>query len=128
MCTNGLRIFTMLLFALIAFTSNYFMPSIPILVWYFVTVSIFAFILFGIDKFNATKERMRVPEMSFHFLAFIGGGLGVMLGIVLFRHKTHHKMFIGIQFAILVLYVVASYLIIQNLPEIAHGIEALRGQ
>ncbi|GEM_PF-1742530 len=127
MCTNGLRIFTMLLFALVAFASNYFMPNIPILVWYFATVSIFAFILLGIDKFNATKDRMRVPEMNFHFLSLIGGVLGVMLGIVIFWHKTRKKIFISIQFAILVIYIVASYLIIQNLPAIAHGVEVLRG-
>lgn len=127
MCSNTLRILTMFLFAALAFATNYLIPNIPVIVWYFGTASVFSFILFGIDKLNATKERIRVPEVSFHFLSLIGGVVGVMLGIIVFRHKLNQRTFLMIQFGIFLLYAIIVLLVIKNFAAISNGIEAFRG-
>ncbi|MDX1809990.1 MAG: DUF1294 domain-containing protein [Sulfurospirillaceae bacterium] len=114
MCSNSFRIITMLIFALLAFITNLFIPNIPVLVWYFANASIFSFILFAIDKLNAKKDRIRVPENSFHFLSLIGGTIGVMLGIILLRHKLGNKGFLAIQFAIFIVYLIIAFFVIKN--------------
>ena len=56
-------------------------------------VNLLAFILYGIDKFKAKKGAWRIPEASLLLVAFLGGSLGALLGMELFRHKTTHWQF-----------------------------------
>lgn len=53
-----------------------------------VVSSAVAFVLYGIDKRRAVKEKPRVNERTLHILAFAGGWPGAYLGSRLFRHKT----------------------------------------
>ena len=118
MCCNSFRILIMFLFTFASFALNIAMPNIPVILWYFVSINLFSFILFGIDKLNSIKERKRVRELSFHFFSLIGGVLGLLLGVVLFRHKLNNRYFLFIQLVILILWIVALYFIF-------HKIEAL---
>ncbi|MCF6173003.1 MAG: DUF1294 domain-containing protein [Campylobacteraceae bacterium] len=118
MCCNGFRILIMFLFTFSSFALNIFMPNIPVIVWYFGSINIFTLILFGIDKLNSTKERKRVPELSFHFFSLIGGIIGVLLGILIFRHKLRSKYFLLIQFIILLLWILAIFFIFKNIDAI----------
>lgn len=78
---------------------------------YLIATSIVSFLLFGIDKLKAKKHHWRIPESVLLISAAIGGSIGALLGMYLFRHKTQHKKFtIGIP-VILILQVVLSYLI-----------------
>ena len=60
---------------------------------YFVTINLIAFILYGIDKKKAIKDRFRIPERVLIFVAIIGGALGAFLGMHIFHHKTKKKKF-----------------------------------
>ena len=56
-------------------------------------VNIVAFAAYGIDKRKAQKARWRIPESTLLLLAFFGGGLGALLGMRVFHHKTKHWKF-----------------------------------
>lgn len=52
-----------------------------------------AFALMGIDKHRAEKHRWRIPERTLFLSALLFGGLGAVLGMRVFRHKTKHWYF-----------------------------------
>ena len=54
---------------------------------------IFAFVLYGIDKAKAKRGAWRIPEATLLLVAFLGGSLGALLGMEVFRHKTKHARF-----------------------------------
>ncbi len=67
------------------------------LLLYLFIINLFAFSIMGIDKYKAKKSKWRIREKTFFIISIIGGALGSLLGMVVFRHKTQHKSFyIGI--------------------------------
>ena len=68
--------------------------SIPlILFYYFLGVNLLLFILMGIDKRAAKRKKWRIPERRLLTLGIIGGGIGGILGMIVFHHKTHRIYF-----------------------------------
>lgn len=65
-----------------------------VLLLYFLFVNCFTFILTGFDKFQAQRQRRRIPEIILFFLAFIGGTIGLLTGMFFFHHKTGKITFI----------------------------------
>ncbi|MDQ8141659.1 DUF1294 domain-containing protein [Chryseobacterium sp. CFS15] len=62
---------------------------------YFLLVSnILTFIVFGVDKWYAKKNKRRVSELFLLSLTFLGGTLGALLAMMIFRHKISKKSFI----------------------------------
>ena len=51
-------------------------------------INLLTFVIYGIDKLLAILHKVRVMERVLFLLAFIGGGLGALLGMLIFRHKT----------------------------------------
>ena len=60
---------------------------------YLLIVNIFAFLLMFIDKQKAQKGAWRISERNLFLSAIIGGSIGGILGMQIFRHKTKHKKF-----------------------------------
>ncbi|MGN0151870.1 MAG: DUF1294 domain-containing protein [Wujia sp.] len=48
---------------------------------------------YGYDKYQAKKDRWRIPERRLMGMAFFFGGPGAFLGMQIFRHKTKHLQF-----------------------------------
>lgn len=46
-----------------------------------------------IDKEKAKRHKWRIPENTLMFIALIGGSVGSILGMEVFRHKTKHMKF-----------------------------------
>ena len=46
-----------------------------------------------VDKWKATKNRWRVRESTLLIVAALGGSIGSLAGMYLFRHKTQHLKF-----------------------------------
>ena len=68
--------------------------SIPfLLIAVFVLMSIILFLVMGRDKALSKTRRRRVPEATLFLLAVLGGALGGVLGMQIFRHKTQHMKF-----------------------------------
>lgn len=79
------------------------------LVMYLIGINILAFVVFGIDKYKAIKKKFRVPEKTLFLLAVIGGSIGALAGMFVFRHKTRKWYFrigipviLGVQILLLV--------------------------
>ena len=72
-----------------------------------IAINVIAFLVFGADKLlakmKATNESVRrVPERTLFLLALLGGALGALLGMKVFRHKTLHTSFrVGIPLILL---------------------------
>ena len=47
----------------------------------------------GFDKFKAKHEMWRTKEKTLFVIAMIGGSIGSILGMRIFRHKTKHTSF-----------------------------------
>jgi len=60
---------------------------------YIVLANIVLFIMMGIDKKRARQKAWRIPERNLLLLGFFGGGLGGLIGMHHFRHKTKHPKF-----------------------------------
>lgn len=60
---------------------------------YLIAVNLIAFILMGVDKRRAKKDRWRISEGTLFLFPVLGGSLGGILGMKLFRHKTKHWYF-----------------------------------
>lgn len=73
------------------------MIILEVLLFYLLIVNAAALLLMRADKSKARKNAWRIPEATLIGVAAIGGSLGALLGMRLFRHKTKHpKFFIGI--------------------------------
>lgn len=69
------------------------MNVVTILIIYILFVNIIGFALMGIDKYKAKKRAFRIPEVTLFIIAIIGGSIGSILGMKIFRHKTRHRSF-----------------------------------
>ena len=56
-------------------------------------INIFTFLLFGFDKMRAVNKGFRVPEAILILLSLFFGGVGAILGMVVFNHKTSKMTF-----------------------------------
>ena len=61
-------------------------------VW-LLAMSVVLFFVMGKDKRLSKAHGRRVPEATLFLLALIGGALGGVLGMQIFRHKTQHPKF-----------------------------------
>ena len=61
---------------------------------YLLIINILSFIIMGIDKLQAIRNRQRISEISLLFISLIGGSLGTLLSMFTFRHKTKKAKFI----------------------------------
>lgn len=59
-----------------------------LLLWNVVVMAIY-----GLDKRRAQTKKWRIPEKTLLLCAFLGGGIGALLGMLTFRHKTKHLKF-----------------------------------
>ena len=57
-------------------------------------MSLLTFAMYGWDKHLAVYNKTRIPEFILMLFAFLGGAFGALCGMILFKHKTLHKMFL----------------------------------
>ena len=64
------------------------------------------------DKIKAINGDWRIPEATLMGIAAIGGSLGTLVGIYLFRHKTLHPKFtVGVP-VLLVIHIVILIIVL----------------
>ena len=71
------------------------MPAVTqCLLWYLAAVNVVTFTVYGIDKRKARRGTWRIPEKTLFLLPLLGGSVGALLGMKVFRHKTKHWYFV----------------------------------
>jgi uncharacterized membrane protein YsdA (DUF1294 family) len=83
-----------------------------ILFCYLIFMNILSFLLMGTDKYKARHKKWRIPEKTLFLTAILGGSIGSILGMQLFRHKTRHLTFVaGMPCILIVQILLAVYLL-----------------
>lgn len=80
---------------------------------YLLAVNVIAFFAMGIDKWKAKRDAWRIPENTLMTLVLLGGGIGGIAGMYVFRHKTKKpRFYIGFPVILITEIVLAIYVLI----------------
>lgn len=81
------------------------------LLLYLLLINAVAFFLMLADKRKAKKNLWRIPEATLMMSAVLGGSVGALAGMNMFRHKTKHLKFtLGIPAILIAQIVLAVWL------------------
>lgn len=61
---------------------------------YLILINIITFVVMGIDKKKAKFGKWRISESALFTLVLLGGGIGGIAGMYVFRHKTKKMRFV----------------------------------
>lgn len=82
---------------------------------YLLVINIVGFLIMYIDKKRAKYGRWRIPEKTLLLIALLGGSIGTIAGMYMFRHKTQKLKFtlgfptILISEIIIIIYFIIKY-------------------
>lgn len=82
---------------------------------YFLIINLITFLAFLIDKRKAVHNKYRIAENVLIFLCIIGGFIGALNSMVIFKHKLYKKKFTITIPLISLIYLVLFVLIIQGI-------------
>lgn len=68
--------------------------TIKNIIMYLILINVITLLAMYIDKQKAKKSKRRISEKTLFTLAFLGGGIGGIAGMYIFRHKTKKTRFI----------------------------------
>ncbi|UUC46293.1 DUF1294 domain-containing protein [Flavobacterium cerinum] len=57
-------------------------------------MNIIVFVVFGTDKWLAVTRKNRISEKTLLIISFLGGSVGAIIAMLLFRHKTSKSSFL----------------------------------
>ncbi len=60
---------------------------------YVILINALGLAIMALDKFKAEKGFWRVPEKTLFIVTLLGGGIGTIIGMYAFRHKTKKLKF-----------------------------------
>ncbi len=86
------------------------MPPTLLLV-FLAIINILAFLLMGLDKAKAVFGKYRISEKGLLIPGLLGGAVGMVLGMLVFRHKVKKTKFIIPAVLVFLLNLVYFYLI-----------------
>lgn len=78
---------------------------------YILIINSLSFVMYGIDKYRAIHKKYRISEFILLSFGFIGGVVGSILGIIVFRHKINSLKF---KLYLLLYSILWIYIIIKN--------------
>ena len=85
-----------------------------ILLVYLLLINAIGFLLMLVDKYKAKRNLWRIPEKTLIGVAVIGGSIGAIAGMNLFRHKTKHaKFYIGLPVILALQIILVSLLVLK---------------
>lgn len=91
------------------------LKTILLIIGYILVINLIGFVAMYIDKRKAQKNEWRIKEGTLISIALLGGGIGGMLGMYKFRHKTKKLKFtVGFPTIIITQIVVIIYCLIAN--------------
>ena len=81
---------------------------------YLIIINILSFVLYGIDKLKAVKKKERISEKTLILIGILGGSIGSLIGMNIFRHKTKKLKFIISLPLILIIHIIVVIYLFQN--------------
>ena len=69
------------------------MNTRTMLILYFVIMNLIGLSAMVIDKIRAMERRFRIPESVLLIIAILGGSVGCIAGMIIFRHKKRKIKF-----------------------------------
>ncbi len=91
-----------------------FYNAYPWLIWYLIIINLVTFFIYGLDKAKAEGRSWRVKETKLLLLALIGGSIGAIAGMKIFRHKTKKVGFLLPFVLILAVQIGLVYFVLTN--------------
>ena len=80
---------------------------------YIVSINIITFIVFALDKYLAIHNKYRIRVKTLFILCIIGGSIGGLISMYLFRHKTKQNIFrIGVLLIIVLQFIICQKVLI----------------
>ena len=68
--------------------------TIQNIIIYLVVINLITFFVMWLDKRKAKKGRWRIPENTLLLFVLLGGGIGGIVGMYVFHHKTQKAKFV----------------------------------
>ena len=68
--------------------------TIQNIIIYLVVINLITFLVMWLDKRKAKKGRWRIPENTLLLFVLLGGGIGGIVGMYVFHHKTQKAKFV----------------------------------
>ncbi|MCI9087087.1 MAG: DUF1294 domain-containing protein [Clostridia bacterium] len=68
--------------------------TIQNIIIYLVAINLITFLVMWLDKRKAKKGRWRIPENTLLLFVLLGGGIGGIVGMYVFHHKTQKAKFV----------------------------------
>lgn len=81
---------------------------------YIALINILTFIVYGLDKSAAVKQKQRIPNRVLLGLAAVGGSAGALAGMYTFRHKTQKKYYTITVPLLLILQIAAAVMLLSG--------------
>ena len=80
-------------------------------IYYLIFINFLSFVLFGLDKWFAKKKKNRIRNSTLIGLSVLGGSIGSLFGMYLFRHKTQTWYYVyGIPVIFIIQIIIFYYL------------------
>ncbi len=80
-------------------------------IYYLIVINFLSFVLFGLDKWFAKKKKNRIRNSTLIGLSVLGGSIGSLFGMYLFRHKTQTWYYVyGIPVIFIIQIIIFYYL------------------
>ena len=76
------------------------------MIWYLIGINVLTFFMYGLDKYLAIKKLYRISEYSLLVLSCFGGGIGAILGMQIFHHKTRKISFWILNIVFLIIWII----------------------
>ena len=83
------------------------------LTYYLLIMNFLTWVIYGLDTGRAKSGKWRIPERTLLILAAIGGSVGALIGMLMFRHKTRKAKFVILVPVLLVIHCVLVGLVWQ---------------
>lgn len=85
--------------------------SLKNILLYLLMVNLIGFFMMWSDKRKAKKGKWRIPEQTLFAITALGGGIGTIVGMYKFRHKTKKLKFtIGLPMIVILEIILIIYL------------------
>jgi len=68
--------------------------TIQNMIMYLVVINLITFLVMWLDKRKAKKGKWRIPENTLLLFVLLGGGIGGIVGMYVFHHKTQKAKFV----------------------------------